>query len=92
MFYIKEPKDNIKIELKCEHMHLKVKVFTNAKKDKLEKISEGRFQCFVREKPENNLANKKMLALLAEHLNLPIRKLKITKGQRQPNKIVLTSF
>lgn len=70
-------------------MHLKVKVFTNAKKDKLEKISEGRFQCFVREKPENNLANKKMLALLARHLNISIKKLNIVKGRRQPNKIIL---
>ena len=69
-------------------MHIKVKVFTESNKEKLERISEDKFECYLKEKPQNNSANKKLLSVFAEYFGLPENKIKIVKGHHSPSKII----
>jgi len=68
-------------------MHIKVKVSTDQNKEKIEKISEDRFECFVKEKPENNMANKRLIELLAQYFGITENKVRIVKGHHSPSKI-----
>lgn len=70
-------------------MHIKVKVFPNAKKDAIKEISKDKFECFVKERTQQNAANKKMIGILACYFKLPENKLRIIKGHRGQNKIIL---
>ena len=70
-------------------MYIKIKVHTNQNKEKLEKVSEDRFECFMKEKAENNAANKKLRELLSEYFGISQGSIKIVKGHHMPNKIIL---
>jgi uncharacterized protein YggU (UPF0235/DUF167 family) len=69
-------------------MLIKAKVKTGAKNDEIRQISPTHFEISVREKPENNLANQRVIALLAKHLHLPAAKVRIVKGHHRPSKIL----
>ncbi|MEK7552137.1 MAG: DUF167 domain-containing protein [Patescibacteria group bacterium] len=69
-------------------MHIKVKVFTESNKEAIERISADKFECHLKEKPQNNAANKKLLSIIAEYLGLPENKIKIVKGHHSPSKIL----
>lgn len=73
-------------------MLIRVRVKTKAKKESVRKLSEGQFEVSVREKPELNMANKRMLELVAEHLGLPASKLRLIKGQHRPSKLLSVSL
>lgn len=68
-------------------MLIKVRVKTGVKNDSIRKIGD-RYNIAVREKPEQNAANLKVLALLAAELGIPTKKLRITKGQHSPSKTI----
>lgn len=68
-------------------MHVKVKVVTGAKKEKLTVLSDNSLAIAVKEKAERNMANKRIRELLAEHFEIPIGKIRMIKGHRSPNKI-----
>lgn len=67
-------------------MITRVKVHPDSKKAKIEKISENRFEIWVKEKAENNFANDSMIELLSEYLNKPRNKIIIITGHKRPNK------
>jgi uncharacterized protein YggU (UPF0235/DUF167 family) len=72
-------------------MYLKVKVTTGAKKEKLVKKNKDTFEISVKEKPERNMANKRVVELIAEHLKMPEGKIKIINGHHRPNKLISIS-
>lgn len=68
-------------------MYLKVKVYTNAKKDDVIKKSEDSYIVFTKEKAEQGKANNAVVAMLSAYLHISIGKIHIVKGVKQPNKI-----
>lgn len=74
-----------------EKMLIKIKVFTNSKKEEVIEKSQNSFDVKIKEKPIQGLANKAVIKVLALHLKIPQQKLKIIKGLKQRNKIVVFS-
>lgn len=72
-------------------MHIKVKVHTKARKERIEKISEEKLEVHIKEKPENNVANRKLLFLLSEYFKVSQGDVKIIKGHHSPNKIIFVN-
>lgn len=70
-------------------MYFKIKVETENKKESIEKIKEDSFKIKVREKAENNQANIRVLELLSIYLKVSKSKLKIIKGHKNKNKIII---
>ena len=69
------------------HIHLKVK--TKAKKEMIEDVGKNHFQISVKEVAENNLANKRVLELVATHFKIPISKVHMIKGHKSSSKLIL---
>lgn len=59
---------------------------TEAKKEIVRKISDGRLEIGVRQKPDNNLANHRIVALVASEFGVPASKIRILKGHRHRSK------
>lgn len=59
-----------------------------SKQDKIEKISADTWRIYVREPAERNLANKRILELVAKELSLEIKQIKLISGHQSPNKIL----
>jgi uncharacterized protein YggU (UPF0235/DUF167 family) len=70
-------------------MYIKAKVKVGEKKEKIEQVKEDTFLISVKEKAENNLANKRVLDLLANFTKTERKNLKIIKGHKNPSKIIL---
>jgi uncharacterized protein (TIGR00251 family) len=68
-------------------MYCKVKVVPGAKKESFVKKSEDHFNVSVKEPAERNLANKRVLELVAEHFRVPYGKVRLVSGHRSPSKI-----
>ena len=68
-------------------MLIKVKAFSNSKEDKVVKKNEDSFDVFVEAEAERNMANKRIIELLAEYFNLPQAKVKMIKGFKESSKI-----
>ena len=70
-------------------MHIKVRVKTGAKNESIREVSEGKFEMSVREKPESNMANERVVELVALHLGVPVKKIRIVKGHHNQSKILI---
>lgn len=68
-------------------MLIKVKVNVLSKEDKVIKKSEDSFEVFVKVDAQRNVANKRIIELLAEYFNLPQYRIKMIKGFKESNKI-----
>jgi len=69
-------------------MYLKVRVKTKAKNESVNRVSDDHFEVSVREKPEGNAANARVLQIVARELGVPVARLRITKGHHSPSKIL----
>lgn len=69
-------------------MLMRLKVHPGAKKDRLERLAEGRFELWVRAPAERGLANAAALSLLAAEIGCPAKALRVVKGSTSPSKIV----
>jgi len=69
-------------------MHIKVRVKTGAKNESLRALPDGRLEIAVREKPEANMANERVVELVALHLGVPVKKIRIVKGHHHQSKIL----
>jgi hypothetical protein len=69
-------------------MYCKVKVIPGAKKESFVKKSEDHFSISVREPAERNLANNRVLELVANHFKVPKGKVRLISGHRSPSKIL----
>ena len=68
-------------------MLIKVKANVLSKEDKVIKKSEDSFEVFVKVDVQRNMANKRIIELLAEYFNLPQYRIKMIKGFKESNKI-----
>jgi hypothetical protein len=69
-------------------MYIKVKVTAGAKKEKLERISSDHFEVSVKEKAERNMANRRVIELIANFFEVPEGKIRIINGHHSPGKIL----
>jgi len=67
-------------------MYVKVRVTTGSKKEACEKIGDT-FHIAVKERSEQNQANKRIFELLEKLLKIPKKKIHMIKGHRGPSKL-----
>lgn len=69
-------------------MYIKVRVKTGRKKESIEQVSEASFKISVKEKPERNSANARIVKIIAERLGIPAKKVRIISGHHSPSKML----
>lgn len=69
--------------------YIHVAVTVEAKKESLKEKSKDHFAIFVKEKAERNMANNRVLELIAEHFSIPKNKVRIVNGHRHPSKLLV---
>jgi len=67
--------------------YIRVRANADSKKEEVNILEPDLFEIFVREKAENNMANKRIRELLATKLLLPIGKIRILTGHKHKSKI-----
>jgi len=70
-------------------MYIHVKVTAGAKKEIWKEKSSDHFEVSVKEKAERNMANNRVLELVAEHFSMPVSKIRIVNGHRHPSKLLV---
>jgi uncharacterized protein YggU (UPF0235/DUF167 family) len=69
-------------------MYIKVKVAAGARNELLEPMSKDAFKVSVREPAERNLANGRVIELIALHFKIPSSHVRIVNGHHSPSKIL----
>ena len=69
--------------------YIKVVVQAGAKKESFKQKSQDHFLISVKEKAENNMANKRILEILAFYLKVPQGKIRIINGHHHPHKLLV---
>jgi uncharacterized protein YggU (UPF0235/DUF167 family) len=69
-------------------MYIKVTVTAKAKEEKIIRKPNNRFDVFVREKAERNMANTRVIDLIAREFNIVRGKVRIVNGHQSPSKIL----
>ncbi len=67
-------------------MYIKLKVITDSKIEKLEKVSEDSWHIWVKVPAENNVANTRVLEIIRKEY--PNQSIRIVSGHHSPSKIV----
>jgi len=67
-------------------MYIHVKAKTKQKEEYMIEIKESYFEISVREKAENNLANRRILEILKNHFGTS--KIRIINGHKSPSKLI----
>lgn len=68
-------------------MYVRVHVNPKAKKESVTKQSDTEFQMSVREPRERNMANKRVIELLARELKVPVANIRMLTGHRSTSKM-----
>lgn len=69
-------------------MYIKVNVIAGAKKESFVKKSKDHFDISVKEKAERNMANTRVIELVAEHFQIAKNKVRIINGHHHPSKLL----
>lgn len=69
--------------------YIHVKVTAGVKKEYFKKKSVDHFEISVKEKAERNMANTRVLELVAEYFKIPKNKVRIINGHRSPSKLLI---
>ncbi len=69
-------------------MYIRVRVSVGVKKEALTQGSEDSFLVSVKEPAEQNLANRRVLELIAKHYNIEPKQIRIISGHHSPGKIL----
>ena len=69
-------------------MYIKVKVTAGVKRELFEALSKDSFKVSVKEPAERNLANTRVLELVARHFGVPKGKVRMVNGHQSPSKIL----
>ena len=75
-----------------EKKYIKVKVETESRKEEVFEIKPDNFNIKVKEKAENNLANRRVLEILKGSFFKNAKNLKIVSGHKKPSKILLAEY
>ena len=67
-------------------MLIRVKVRTEARRQRFAETAPGKFEADVKEKAERNAANAAVIALVVNHFGVPKKSVRIVSGHRRPNK------
>ncbi len=70
------------------YMLIHVKVHADSKSEKIELIRQNSYSVHVREKAENNAANRRVVEVLSLHLSVISSKMRIVTGHHSPSKII----
>lgn len=70
-----------------QYIHAKVKA--GMSKESLKEKSKDHFEISVKEKAENNMANTRVLELIAEYFKIPKNKVRIVNGHRNSSKLLV---
>ncbi len=70
-------------------MYIHVKVTAGAGKESFEKKSEDHFEISVKEKAERNMANARVLQIVAEYFKVSKNKVRIINGHQHPSKLIV---
>ncbi|MBL1433957.1 DUF167 domain-containing protein [Candidatus Wolfebacteria bacterium] len=69
-------------------MYVKVRALPGAKKERIIEMGDRReLTIHVREPAQQNMANRRIIQILAEHFSVPSRSIQMLSGFRSPNKI-----
>ena len=69
-------------------MYVKVRVIAGAKKETAQEVSAGYFKISVREPAERNMANRRIVELVAAHYKRAAKQVRIISGHTSPSKIL----
>lgn len=75
------------MEKKIQYIH--VKVSAGAKQETFKKKNEDHFLVSVKEKAERNIANLRVLELMALYFKVPVNKVRIINGHKHPSKLLI---
>ena len=70
-------------------MYIHVKVKAGMKKESFKQKSEDHFEISVREEAERNMANTRVLEIVAEHFKVFKNKVRIVNGHHSPSKLLI---
>lgn len=70
-------------------IYIHAKVTAGAGKEVFKQKNEDHFLISVKEKAENNRANKRVLEILAEYFKIPKSKIRIVNGHHNPSKLLV---
>lgn len=70
-------------------MYIKAIVKAGMKKENVKQTSPDHFEISVQEKPERNMANKRIVWLIANFFQVPIKKVRIVNGHHHPHKLLV---
>ena len=69
-------------------MYIKVRVIAGAKKESAQLVSAGHFKISVKEPAERNMANRRIVELVAAHYKRAAKQVRIISGHTSPSKIL----
>ena len=69
-------------------MYIKVRVTAGSKRERVEEKSPDHLEISVKEPAEQNLANRRVIALVALRFKVPAGKVRIVSGHHSPGKIL----
>lgn len=73
-------------------IRLNVKVHPGARNQEIQKIGEREYTVRILSPPAEGKANKEVIAVLASHFHLPPSRVKILKGQKSRQKVVVLEY
>jgi uncharacterized protein YggU (UPF0235/DUF167 family) len=69
--------------------YIHVKVVSSASHESFKQKSKDHFEIFVKEKAERNMANARVIELLAKHFKVAKLKVRIINGHHHPSKLLV---
>ena len=69
-------------------MYIRVSVSAGAKKEVFKQVKNDSFLAAVKDPPEQNRANKRVLELVATHFGILPKQIRIVSGHHSPGKIL----
>lgn len=69
-------------------MYIYIKALTNQKEERVFERKPGYFDVLVREKPEQNQANRKIIQIVAGYFKIEPEQVRMISGHHKPSKIL----
>jgi hypothetical protein len=69
-------------------MFIKIKVRAGAKKEEIKQTGQDHFEISVKEEAERNMANTRIMEIIAEEYGISANKIRMISGHQRPNKIL----
>ena len=70
-------------------MYIKAVVEANMKVEKIVEKTKDHFEISVKEKAKNNMANRRVIELIAKYFKVTLNKVRIINGHHHPHKLLI---